>query len=263
MGGIVMLRSMSCAASGMRSHQQSIDVTANNIANVNTTAFKQKTALFSDLVYQSIERRGNAVAPADAGQAPVVAGTGMRVAAVRSDMRPGTMIFTGRSLDLAITGDGFFRVRLPGGHEAYTRDGNFRLDGAGNVVNGRGFRVIFPALPADVKDVLVAPSGEVTVKTAAAETAAGKLELAYFNNPQGLLQLGDNLLLPTEAAGTVTVSPVGNGTEIRQGYLENANVDLAGEMVRLITGQRAFTLSARALRTADEMWASANQLRRY
>lgn len=258
-----MLRSISGAASGMRSQQQSIDVTANNIANVNTTAFKQKTAVFSDLVYQPIERRGNAVAPSDAGRPPVVAGTGVRVAAVRSDMRPGVVIFTGRNLDLAITGEGFFRVRLPDGREAYTRDGNFRLDSEGNVVTGRGFRVIFPALPPDGQEVLVAPSGEVTVKTAAAETAAGRLELAYFNNPQGLLQLGDNLLLTTEAAGTATVSPVRNGTEIRQGYLENANVDLAGEMVRLIAGQRAFTLSARALRTADEMWASANQLRRY
>jgi len=259
----MMLRSIAGAASGMRSQQQNIDVTANNIANVNTIAFKQKTALFSDLVYQVIERRGNAVAPAEAGQAPVAAGTGVRVSAVRSDMRPGILIETGRKLDLAIEGGGFFRVRLPDGREAYTRDGTFRLDSAGNVVTSRGYQVIFPTLPQDGQSLLVAPTGEVTVITAAGETAAGRLELAYVNNPQGLLQLGDNLLLTTEASGAATVSPVRDGAQIRQGFLENANVDLAGEMVRLIAGQRAFALSARALRTADEMWASANQLRRY
>jgi flagellar basal-body rod protein FlgG len=257
-----MLRSISAAVSGMRSQQQSIDVSANNIANVNTTAFKQKAALFSDLVYQSVERRGNAVAPAGEDRSPVVAGSGVRVTAVRSDMRPGTVIATGRNLDFAISGEGFFRVQLPDGREAYTRDGNFNLDGEGNLVTGRGFRVIFPALPPDVQEVRVTPSGEVTIRTAAAETAAGRLELAYFNNPQGLLQLGDNLLLATAAAGAATVSPVRDGAEIRQGCLENANVDLAGEMVRLIAGQRAFALSARALRTADEMWSDANQLRR-
>lgn len=258
-----MLRSIAGAAAGMRSQQQSIDVTANNISNINTTAFKQKIPLFADLVYQSIERRGNAVAPAGAGQAPVAAGSGVRVAAVRSDMRPGTLISTGRNFDFAIIGEGLFRLRLPDGGEAYTRDGNFRLDGEGNVVTSQGLRVIFPALPRDGQEVVVAPAGEVTVKTATGETVAGRLELAYFNNPQGLLQLGDNLLQATAAAGTVTVSPVRSGEGIRQGYLERANVDLAGEMVRLIAGQRAFTLAARALLTAEEMWAAANQLRRY
>jgi flagellar basal-body rod protein FlgG len=247
----------------MRSQQQSIDVTANNISNINTTAFKQKNAVFSDLVYQSIERRGNAVAPAGAGQAPVAAGSGVRVAAIRSDMRPGTLISTGRNFDFAIIGEGLFRLRLPDGSEAYTRDGNFRLDGEGNLVTSQGFRVIFPALPQDGQEVVVAPTGEVKVKTATGETVAGRLELAYFNNPQGLLQLGDNLFQATAAAGAATVSPVRNGEGIRQGYLERANVDLAGEMVRLITGQRAFSLAARALLTADEMWAAANQLRRY
>ena len=257
-----MLRSLSSAVAGMRARQQSMDVTANNIANVNTTGFKRKRVAFTDLVYQSIERRGNAVAPAGEGRPPVVAGTGVGVSAIRSDMRPGMYLETGRKLDFAVVGEGFFRVQLPDGQEAYTRDGSFQLDGEGQVVTGKGFRVIFPPLPQGERELLVAPTGAVTVKSGSRETAAGRLELAYFNNPQGLLRIGGNLLLHSEAAGAVRVATPGEGEAVRQGYLETANVELSEEMVRLIADQRAFELSARALRSIDEMWATANQLRR-
>lgn len=257
-----MLRSLSSAVAGMKARQQSIDVTANNIANVNTTGFKRKRVAFTDLVYQSMERRGNAVAPAGEGRPPAVAGTGVGVSAIRSDMRPGTYLETGRKLDFAVVGDGFFRVQLPDGQEAYTRDGSFQLDGEGQVVTGQGFRVIFPTLPQGERELLVAPTGAVAVKSGGQETAVGRLELAYFNNPQGLLRIGDNLLLHSEAAGPTRVAPPEERDAVRQGYLETANVELSEEMVRLFADQRAFELSARALRTAEEMWATANQLRR-
>ena len=259
-----MLRSLSSAASGMRARQQSMDVTANNIANVHTTGFKKKTAVFADLVYQTIERRGNAVAPAGEGQITASAGSGVNVSAVRSDMSSWMYLETGRNLDFAITGDGFFRVQLPDGREAYTRDGNFRLDGEGNVVTAGGFQVLFPRLPQGEQELLVSPTGAATLKAGGQETgaAAGQLELAYFNNPQGLLQIGDNLLLQTEAAGAVRVAPPGENEKISQGYLETSNVELSAEMVRLILDQRAFGLSSRALQATDEMWAIANQLRR-
>jgi len=257
-----MLRGLWSAAAGMRAQQQKIDVVANNIANVNTTGFKKKSTGFQDLVYQSVERKGNAVSAA-AGAKPVVSGTGSRVAAVRGDFRDGIYTETGSRFDFAVVGDGFFRVALPDGREAYTRDGNFRLDAGGRLVTAQGYRVLFPELPAGDFGLNVAPDGTISVVTGEDEEwEAGRIELAYFNNPEGLEHLGDNLLTAGAAAGEAFVSAPKPGTKIMQGYLESSNVDLSQEMVQLLVSQRAFEVNSRALRTADEMWGLANQLRR-
>ncbi|MFW0860931.1 MAG: flagellar basal-body rod protein FlgG [Dethiobacter sp.] len=258
-----MLRSLWNAASGMRAQQEKIDVTANNIANVNTTGFKKKTIVFHDLLYQSLERRGNAVAPAFAGGRPSMAGVGSAVGAVRADMRAGTYLQTGRALDLAVVGEGFFRVELPDGRIAYTRDGSFSLDAAGNLVTAQGQRVIFPALPLGQQEIKISPQGQVSaVEPDGDQLAVGTVSLAYFNNPQGLEQLGGNLLLATEASGEAENRAQGNATKLMQGYLESSNVDLSEELVNLLASQRAFELNSRALRTSDEMWSIANQIRR-
>lgn len=256
------MRGLWNAAAGMRAQQQKIDVTANNIANVNTTGFKKKDAVFQDLVYQSLERKGNAVAPAG-GSKPVTAGTGSALAAVRADFRPGTYLHTGAAYDMAIVGDGFFRVVLPDGTTAYTRDGSFHRDGERHLVTAKGMRVAFPDLPEGDYDLNISPEGVVRAVFANGESRQlGTLELARFPNPNGLQQAGDNLLLATAAAGEPSLQPPDERTKVLQGYLEGSNVDLAEEMIRLMVSQRAFELNSRALRTADEMWGIANQIRR-
>ncbi|MDW7650996.1 MAG: flagellar basal-body rod protein FlgG [Bacillota bacterium] len=258
-----MLRGLWNAATGMRAQQQKIDVTANNIANVNTTGFKKKSTVFRDLVYQSIERKGNAAAPARAGQNPSTVGVGSAVASIRSDFAPGSYVQTDRSADLAIVGEGFFQVTLPAGRTAYTRDGGFSRDSAGHFVTQRGLELVFPDLPGGEYDIHISPEGTVTAVYPNEETLVlGSLELAYFSNPHGLEQIGDNVLAATEASGEPAVGIQAGNTRVLQGYLEGSNVDLGEEMVRLVTGQRAFELNSRALRTADEMWSIANQLRR-
>lgn len=258
-----MLRSLWNAASGMKAQQEKIDVTANNIANVNTTGFKKKTTVFHDLLYQSLERRGNAVAPAAAGGRPSVVGVGSAVGAVRADMRAGTFLQTGRALDLAVVGEGFFRVQLPDGRIAYTRDGAFSLDAAGNLVTAQGRRVQFPSLPLGQQEIHISPQGQVSaVEPDGDQVVVGMLNLAYFNNPQGMEQLGGNLFLATEASGEAESRAPRNDTKLMQGYLESSNVDLSEELVNLLASQRAFELNSRALRTSDEMWSIANQIRR-
>jgi flagellar basal-body rod protein FlgG len=261
--GGTMLRGLWNAATGMRAQQTKIDVVANNIANVNTNGYKKKDVSFQDLVYQSIERKGNAVMPAAQGEKKAVVGVGSRVSGIRSNMRPGMYLQTDSPLDLAIVGDGYFRVLLPDGREGYTRDGNFRFDGDGNVVTSQGYRVFFPELPAGGEyKISTSPDGTVTVTNGEETFLAGQISLAYFNNVNGLEQLGENLLVATPAAGEAVISPVRNDTQLMQGYLESSNVDLAEEMVQLMISQRAYELSSRALRTADEMWGMANQMRR-
>jgi flagellar basal-body rod protein FlgG len=258
-----VLRGLQNAASGLRAQQLKIDVIAHNIANVNTYGFRNKTAVFQDLVYQSMEKKGIAVMPAPAASARVSAGSGSSVATVRSDQRAGNYLQTGRNLDLALAGEGYFHVLLPGGGDAYTRDGNFRFDGEGNVVTALGYRVVFPELPAGENRLEIDLNGAVTVINGEGEAIlAGQLELAYFNNPHGLEQLGDNLLVATQAAGEVSYGAPVQGVEVIQGFLESSNVDLSEEMVRLVISGRAFELNSRALRTADEMWSIANQMRR-
>lgn len=259
----MMLRGLWNAATGMRSQQTKIDVAANNIANVNTNGYKKKDVTFQDLVYQSIERKGNAVLPAAQGEKKATVGAGSRVSEIRSNMRPGMFLQTESPFDLAIVGEGYFRVLLPDGREGYTRDGSFRRDGDGNLVTSQGYRVIFPELPAGGEySISTAPDGQVTVTEGEEIFLAGEISLAYFNNVNGLEQLGENLFVATPAAGQAVISSPRNDTTLMQGYLESSNVDLAEEMVQLMISQRSFELSSRALRTADEMWGIANQMRR-
>lgn len=258
-----MLRGLHNAASGLKAQQQKMDVTAHNIANVNTTGYKKKDTLFQDLVYQSIARKGNAVVPPAQGQNPVSAGVGSAVAAVRSDLRAGTFLQTDRKLDLAIVGDGYFRVLLPDETMAFTRDGGFSKDTDGNLVTSKGHRVLFPPLPEGEYELVVTPGGECYAQFPAGEQVhLGRLELAYFANPRGLEQTGDNLLAATANSGAAQLGMRTESTKLMQGYLEGSNVNLSEEMVQLITSQRSFAINSRALRTVDEMWSIANQLRR-
>ncbi|HHX73859.1 MAG TPA: flagellar hook-basal body protein [Firmicutes bacterium] len=259
-----MLWRFNAAACAMAAQQQRTDVIAHNVANVNTAGFRRGEVLFADLLYQSLEGRGRPVVPADiSGQKPVTAGTGCRTAAIRTGFSGGALVQTDEMLHVAIVGDGFFRVRLPSGVEAYTRDGSFRRDSAGYLVTADGFRLALPPLPAPECEVAIAAGGEVAVTLPTGERQdLGRLELAAFANPGGLARHGDNLFVATENSGPPQRLLPGGQTCLQQGWLELANVDLATELTNLLRSLRAYQVSTRALQTLDEMAGIANQLQR-
>lgn len=256
-----MLRGIKSAASALTAQQLKLDVTAHNVANLNTTAFKKKDVQFKDLLYQDIARRGNAVLPGT--EKPITAGSGTAMSAIRTDTRDGISQTTGRELDFAIIGPGYFRVLLPDGSEAYTRAGEFQKDSEGYLVTPQGHRVLFPQLPAEEHELRVSEEGIVSAVTPAGEVIIlGQITLAYFPNPTGLVQLGDNLFAASPASGEPRIAQPGPDTRIKQFALEGSNVDLIGEMTNMIVSQRSFSLNARALQTLDEMLQTANNIRR-
>lgn len=262
-----MFRSLFTAATGMYAQQLNVDVIAHNLANVNTTGFKKGRAEFQDLIYQNIINPG---APSDDGtQYPsgIQIGLGVRPIAVAKFFTAGDLINTGNDLDLAIDGDGFFQVTLPDGTIAYTRAGNFRVDRDGRIVTNDGYP-IEPGItvPADAIKITVGADGRVTVQQpgTVAPVEIGTIELARFINPGGLLAIGKNLFLETDASGAPTTGAPGTegrGT-IVQGFLEMSNVNVVEELANLIIAQRAFDINSRAIQTSDEMLQTVAGLKR-
>ena len=262
-----MMRGLWAAATGMTAQQMNIDVIANNLANVSTAGFKASRVDFQDLVYQTVQEAG---APAtESTQVPtgIQVGLGARYAAVQRIFTPGAMRQSGNSLDLAIEGDGFFEILLPDGRTGYTRDGTFKLDGQGRIVNSDG-HPLQPemTIPADAVHLSVGSDGTTSV-TVAGQTEAqqlGQITLAKFLNPAGLTSIGHNMFLPTGASGdalTATPGTEGIGT-IGQGLIELSNVNIIEEMVSMIVAQRAYEVNSKSIQVADEMLGMANSLHR-
>lgn len=271
-----MLRALYNGVSGMTAQQSLLDVGSNNIANINTTGFKKSEVSFNDLIYQQMGAEGIPAVPATGTAAgtgangttpPVVAptaGTGVRVAATVRDFRQGSLLQTGRPLDVAINGQGFFKVTLPDGSSAYTRDGSFNVDANGNLVTLQGYPVspgisVTPPYSA----IEITRDGNVNVTDNQGNvTNAGQIQLYNFNNPEGLVALGDNLYAASAASGQETQIDLSqtSTTSLRAGYLEGSNVNPAEEMTRLIVAQRAYEMSANTVRTADQIWSLANNL---
>ncbi|MBN2483024.1 MAG: flagellar basal-body rod protein FlgG [Candidatus Omnitrophica bacterium] len=263
-----MMRSLWTAATGMQGQQTNIDVISNNLANVNTTAFKKSRVDFKDLFYQVLQMPGTPVANGET-ELPVGSQIG-------SGVRPGAIfkIFTTQSyqetqnpLDLAIEGDGFFQVQLPDGTEGYTRDGAFKIDSEGTLVTSDGY-ILQPeiTIPDDAISVTVNKYGTVSVARAGVVGVEdlGTLEMARFINPSGLQAIGDNFYRETDASGIPIVGDPGEegiGTII-QGFLESSNVNVVEEMVKMIIAQRAYEVNSRSVQTSDEMLSIANALRR-
>ncbi|NOT08727.1 MAG: flagellar basal-body rod protein FlgG [Gemmatimonadales bacterium] len=251
------------SASGMIGQQKMVDVIANNLANVNTTGFKRSRASFEDVLYETIQ--GARVADGNAVLAPIQIGRGVRLAAVNRIHTAGALQVTQRPLDLAIEGEGFFQVRLPDGKIGYTRDGSFTISDSGQLVTQSGHAVIPDfVLPADASVVTIAENGTVTAGTSssAQQIELGRIELARFANPAGLLSLGGNLYGETAASGQpVTGVPHEEGFgRLLQGALESSNVEVVQEMTDMITAQRAYEINARAIRAAEDMMRSIDDL---
>ena len=260
-----MMRAMSTSASGMRAQQLYVDTIANNLANVNTTAFKAARAEFQDLLYQMVSP--NQRQAAAAGIQPIQIGHGVRLAAVRRDFSQGSTMVTGSALDLAITGEGFFRIEQADGSFAYTRDGSFSLDGEGSLVTSAGMRVAPGfSFPQGTSEVGVEQNGRILVRAEGAEesTELGRLDVYRFANPAGLRALGGNLFAETEASGQAQPGEAGQDGlgSVEAGLLEASNVSVVEEMIRLIEAQRAYELNSKAIQTAEDMLALTSQIKR-
>ncbi|UCC22402.1 MAG: flagellar basal-body rod protein FlgG [Planctomycetota bacterium] len=259
-----MLRAFSTAATGMTGQQMMVDVIANNLANINTNGFKRSQFDFQDLLYDQIQQPGIEVSSGINAPGGLEIGSGVRVGSTVKVFTPGELQSTGRSLDIAITGEGFLQVNMPNGEIRYTRDGALQVNANGEVVTTTGYS-IEPAItiPIDALSVDVGKDGGVNVTDSSGTlSVVGNIQLARFANPAGLSNDGDNLLAETEASGTPTTGTPGEsgfGT-IQSGFLEKSNVQMVTELVNLITAQRAYEVNSRAIRAGDDMLRTANSI---
>ena len=261
------MRALAIAATGMSAQEQNIEVIANNVANLNTTAFKRSRAEFTDLIYQNERLQGVASRGANS-TVPEGAqfGLGVRTAAVRSVNIQGALTSTGNSLDLAINGRGWFQVTLPNGDTVYSRDGAFDVNAQGQVVTSDGF-LVTPNLviPINATAVNVSQTGMVTANIAGQTNpqTIGQLTLANFVNDPGLLALGGNLFQQTAASGQPNVGVPGDSAfgVIQQGYLESSNVDPVTEITNLISAQRAYEMNSKVIQAADQMSGTISNMR--
>lgn len=261
------MRALDIAATGVQAQQQNVEVIANNIANINTTAFKRQRAEFQDLIYQNLERPGSATSAAG-NLAPlgVQVGLGVRTAAIGRNAEQGPISITDNRYDLAIQGQGYFQVTLPTGEVAYTRAGNFAVDDEGQLVTTQGY-LIEPAItiPGEAVDVNIGRDGVVEVRFAEdpQPQQVGQLTIASFINPAGLEATGDNLFLETAASGQAVIGNPGEQGfgSLQQGALENSNVNPVQEISRLIEAQRAYELNTRVIAAVDELLQAVGNIR--
>lgn len=253
------------AATGMAAQQARVDAIAHNLANVGTTAYKRSRVQFESLLYQTLEGQRLSSYPGAETVAPVQVGRGVKVVANAKIHTQGPVETTGRPLDIAIDGEGFFQVRRPDGSIAYTRDGSFSLSESGLLVTHNG-DVVLPEIvvPAEADSLTVSSTGEVAVTLPGSPEPIllGRIELVRFVNPGGLMALGQNLYAETAASGTPTIGyPQEEGFgRIIQGALEGSNVQVVQEMVDMISAMRAYELNARAVTTADQMMEQTSAL---
>lgn len=259
-----MLDSLYIAATGMNAQQTGIDAISNNLANVNTPAYKKSRIGFHDLMYRELARVNG---PAGSFDGALRSGSGVGITGSSKLFVAGDLKKTEAPLDLAIRGRGFFEVLLPDGTHAYTRAGALQIDKDGMLATSDGHHVE-PAIqvPSDAAAVTIETSGRVlaTVPDETDPVEIGTIQLADFVNPAGLQPLGDNLYLPTEKSGDAFFGKPGeaNFGTVAQGFLESSNVKLIEEFINLILAQRAYEVSAKAIQASDEMLGIANNLRR-
>lgn len=261
-----MLRSLNTAATGMAAQQTNMDVIANNIANVSTSGFKKSRAEFEDLVYQTQKEPGTATGMNSYSPNGVQVGLGVRTAAVQKDFAMGNAQVTKNPLDLQIEGPGFFQIQTPDGQIGYTRDGAFKKDPSGRIVDKNG-NLLQPeiTIPPNIAGIEVSPSGEVRVIQGLGDApqTIGQIDVINFVNPAGLKALGRNVFMQTPSSGQALSSRPGlNGTGyLSQGQLESSNVNIVDEMVGMITAQRAYETNSKVIQASDQMLQSINNMR--
>lgn len=260
-----MIGALWTSASGLMSQQVAVDAISSNVANVDTTGYKKNSTQFQDLFYRDVNALGE-FEPDTTSRTGISIGTGVRISTTQKLFDQGRLEQADNPLDLAIDGEGFFRVLLADGTPAYTRDGGFKIDGSGQLMTPQGYR-LDPAIkiPEGARDITVSPNGKVSVTMADTGELKeiGRITLFKADNPNGLLAIGENLFVPTVAVGKMiekVPASEGIGT-LNQGFVEGSNVDLADEMTQLVIAQRAYQLNSRALKSADDMLSIATNIR--
>jgi flagellar basal-body rod protein FlgG len=256
-----MLDSLYIGATGMHAQQTSIDVIANNLANVNTSGFKRNRIDFEDLLYRSISPTPTTQAATGNGSA----GLGTSIMSTGKIFTDGDLKKTDQPLDVAIKGQGFFELNKPDGTSVYTRSGTFQVNADGMLVNQDGFPISGGLqVPPDTTSVQIQADGRVFVvtKTEPRATMIGQIELASFVNAAGLDAIGDNLYVATSRSGDpLRTVPGENGAgTLSQGFLEASNVKLIDEMINLVVAQRAYEINSKVVQASDEMLSIANGL---
>ena len=252
------MQSLWIAKTGLDAQQTRMSLISNNLANVNTTGFKQGRAVFEDLMYQNISQAGSATSQNTQSPSGLMMGTGVRIVSTEKNFSQGTTSQTGNQLDVMIQGRGLFQVLLPDGNLAYTRDGSFKSDANGRLVTASGYE-IQPAItiPDRVETITISVDGliQATFSDQTNPTTIGNLQTADFLNPSGLEPRGENLFLETAASGTPQIGTPGlNGLgSLVQGALEGSNVNVVEELVSMIETQRAYEMNSKAISTSDQM----------
>jgi len=260
-----MFRSLWIAKTGLNAQQTQLDAISHNLANVSTTGFKRSHAQFEDLLYQNIRQAGGQTTQQTQLPTGLQLGTGVRPVATSRIFSQGGLQESGNPLDMAISGNGFFPLALPDGTTGYTRDGSFRVDGQGQVVNANGYPISPPVVvPTDTEKVTVGKDGTISAIVIGNPVAVqlGQVQLAVFANPAGLDPKGQNMYTETAASGNAVIATpglVGAGT-IAQGYVETSNVNVVEELVAMIQTQRAYEINSKAISTSDQMLARLSQL---
>jgi len=260
------MQALHTAATGMAAQELNVQVISNNIANLRTTGFKKQTAAFQDLIYEHVRRVG--AQASDQGTIVPVGvdiGGGVKTVGTPRSMTQGTLSQTGNDLDLAISGEGFFKILMPDGTFQYTRDGTFQMDNQGRVVTAQG-NPVQPTItiPNNASGISVSEQGQVSVTLPGSSTSSiiGQIGVTRFINKAGLQPVGSNQFTETPSSGPPqdgTANAEGYG-KITQGSLEQANVDVVSEMSDLIAAQRAYEMNAKVISAADQMMQSTTAL---
>jgi flagellar basal-body rod protein FlgG len=262
------MRALHTAATGMMAQELNVQVIANNIANMRTTGYKRQRAEFQDLLYEHVNRVGTQTSEnGNILPAGIELGSGVKTAGTPRIMTQGNLLPSGKTYDVAIRGEGLFKVLMPDGQTSYTRDGSFELDAQGRLVTAKGY-VIQPGItiPQNATSISISSQGQVSVTLPGATTQSivGQIELARFVNKAGLQAIGDNLFLETPASG-----PAQNGTadsegfgSLLQGNLEQANVEAVTEISDMIAAQRAYEMNAKVITASDQMLSATSNLMR-
>lgn len=260
------MRALYTAATGMMAQELNVQVISNNIANQRTTGYKRQRAQFQDLLYETFRRQGaNTSDQGNQVPAGVYVGSGVKTASTPRTMTQGNITPTEKQYDLAIRGEGFFKVRMPDGRTAYTRDGSFELDSQGQLVTADGY-IVEPGItvPQNAGTISINAQGTVqaTIPGQSAPQDLGQIQTARFVNKVGLESIGDNLFVETAASGPAidgTPGQEGYGS-LQQGHLEESNVNAVTEISSLIAAQRAYEMNARIITAADQMMSATTSM---
>jgi flagellar basal-body rod protein FlgG len=259
-----MINALNTAATGMNAQSKQVEVISNNIANADTVGFKKSRAEFQDLLYQTTKEPGAATSATTQNPTGVQTGLGVKLGATSREHLMGSFRGTGRALDLAVGGNGFFAVQLPGGEMAYTRDGSFNLDAEGRITTSQGYPLVPEiTVPPTAQNITVALDGRVSAHVGTGMQDLGQIQLTNFANPAGLAARGGNLYGVSPGSGAAV--PGTPGEEgfggVQSQFLESSNVSPVTEMTDLVRAQRVYEMNSKVISTADQMLSTLGSVK--